>query len=149
MTRQFSAGGIVYKITDQTYWLIIKPRPSELFPTERYQLPKGHIEPGEKSEQASVREVMEETGITAKIIKKVGDNKYVIDMKDEKFFKISTYYLMEYVSGELTTNDEVSELFWLPFDEAKKKLSFSGDKKLLEKADELLRAGGPGSRSTS
>jgi hypothetical protein len=35
-------------------------------------------------------------------------------------------------------DDETSEVLWLPFDEAYKKLSFSGEKEMLIKAQDLL-----------
>lgn len=143
MKREFSSGGVVFKKNGGVFWLIIKPRPSKLFPNERYQLPKGHVREGESTEAAAVREVLEETGVKAKIIRKVGSNKFPLKIGDEKIFKIVTYYLMEYLSGELTVNDEVEELFWLSFDEARKKLTFYDDKKILD-----LAAGGPSSDST-
>lgn len=139
MRREFSAGGVVFKRTDDdVLWLIIKRRPSELFPAERYQLPKGHIETGESTEQTAIREVFEETGIRGKILAKLGSNKFVFSMGEEKIFKVVTYLLMEYVSGELTENAEVEKLFWLPFSEAKDLLTFANDKELLEKASNIV-----------
>ena len=35
-------------------------------------------------------------------------------------------------------DEETSEITWLPFDEAIKKLSYSGEKEMLKKAEELL-----------
>lgn len=140
MSRQFSAGGAVFKKTSEgVYWIVIKPRPSSLFPSNRFALPKGHLESGESSEQAAVREVLEETGVTAKIVSKVGVSKYPFKVGSEKIFKVVSYFLMEYVSGELSENEEVEELLWLPFEEAKKKLTYSDDKKILQSAAHLLQ----------
>lgn len=139
MTRQFSAGGVVFKRDGEIFlWLIIKPRPSKLFPTERYQLPKGHLEEGETTQTAALREVLEETGIQAKIIDKAGDTKYPLQIGQDRVFKIITYFLMEYVSGGPKVNDEVEQISWLPFEEAKKKLTFSDEKRTFQKASELL-----------
>lgn len=142
----FSAGGIVRK---GDLWLIIKCRPSELFPSIRFQLPKGQLEEGESSEEAALREVFEETGVNAKIISKVGYSKFPFEMNGEKYFKIVTYFLMEYESGKLTSNREVEESYWLPFEEARKKLTHSDDKKLLDKAGGLLSTIGPGGSSAA
>ena len=140
MTREFSAGGAVFtKNGSGINWLIIKPRASELFPGNRFQLPKGHLEKEETAEYAALREVLEETGITAKIISKAGTSKYPFKAGNEKIFKIVTFFLMEYVSGVLTQNPEVEELFWLPFEQAKKKLTYSDDKKILQQAFDLLK----------
>lgn len=146
MKREFSAGGAVRK---GNLWLIIKPRPSALFPSDRYQLPKGHVEKGESTEAAAIREVYEETGIRGKIIAKAGYSKFPMKMGAESIFKIITYYLMEYQSGELTSNDEVEELFWLSYFEARKKLTFSDDKKILDEANKLLSTIGPGGDSAA
>ncbi len=166
MTRQFSAGGTVYKNLSQSKrtlrsspasldaglrkglgasseqlvkWLIIKPKSSPDFPKERFQLPKGLIDKGESSQEAALREVREETGIKAKIIEKVDDAKIFFTFQGEKIFKIISYYLMEYISGEPSADHkEVDEVLWLPFEEAKKKLTYSTDKSVLQKANELL-----------
>lgn len=121
----------------EIHWLVIKPRPSELFPTTRFQLPKGHLENGESSEEAALREVLEETGIEAKIAGKIGVNKYPLEIGQERVFKIVTYFLMKFVSGKLTQNAEVEELYWLPLDEAVKKLTYANDRQILKKAAEM------------
>ena len=139
MKREFSAGGAVYKKTgDTVLWLIIKPTPSVDFPKNRYQLPKGHVEPGERVIDAALREVLEETGIKATIIKKILDSKYVFPFRGEKIFKVVTFFLMEYVSGEPTVNDEAEEILWLSYVEAYKQLTYSSDKQVLKKASEMF-----------
>jgi 8-oxo-dGTP pyrophosphatase MutT (NUDIX family) len=37
-----------------------------------YNIPKGHVEPGETVEEAAMREVAEETGITVRVVRKLG-----------------------------------------------------------------------------
>lgn len=133
------------KESGEIYWLIIKPKPSPDFPSDRWQLPKGMIEKGENSESAAVREVREETGVEAKIIEKVDTSKYVLTFvktnlyPDNKVFKIVTWYVMEYVSGEARAdNKETEEVFWAPFEKALKTLSFSSEKQVLKKASEVI-----------
>lgn len=89
---------------------------------------------------AAVREVFEETGIKGKIIGKVATSKYLITIRGEKIFKIVTFYLMEYASGKPTENEEAERVLWLPFAEAKKTLTYSNDKSVLQKASELLKS---------
>lgn len=140
MTRKFSAGGAVYKdIEGAILWLVTKPRPSAQFPKERYTLPKGMTEAGENTEETAVREVLEETGIDARIIKKIDYGKSIYEVDGEKIFKITTYFLMAYKNGEPTENDEVETVLWLPFSEAVNKLSYANEKKILQKASELLQ----------
>ena len=141
MLRQFSAGGAVYKTQDnKTYWLIIKPRPSKLFPTHRFQLPKGHIQEGESIENAAIREVHEETGINGRIVSKIGYSKYPLKIGEERVFKIVTYFLMTYASGQPTENDEVEKILWLPYEEAYKIITNTGEKSILEKASKMLKS---------
>jgi 8-oxo-dGTP pyrophosphatase MutT (NUDIX family) len=139
MTRKFSAGGVVYRITGETIlWLVTKPRPSLAFPNERFTLPKGEIEKNETPQETAVREVKEESGIEAKAVKKIDYGKSFYEIDGEKIFKVTTYFLMEYVSGEPRENEEVEEIFWLPLGEAKGKLSYGNEKKILQKGFELI-----------
>lgn len=146
MKRQFSAGGAVFKKvhsldkTGDILWLVIKPRPSKEFPKERYQLPKGLLEEKEKTENAALREVFEETGIKGEIVRKIADSRYVFSLKGEKIFKVVSYYLMKYLDGEPKENEEVEKIFWLPFFEASNKLTYSSDKQILKKASEMLQS---------
>ena len=67
-------------------------------------LPKGLIDPGEKPLEAALREVREETGITAVPITKLGDIKYVYVRSwgdGERVFKIVSFYLLRYESGRI------------------------------------------------
>ena len=55
-----AAGGVV---TDPAgRWLL-------MFRNGRWDLPKGHIEPGETAEAAAVREIAEETGVAAGVVR--------------------------------------------------------------------------------
>lgn len=105
---------------------------------KHWSFPKGLIDEGQTTEEAALREVREEGGVEADIIDKVGYSKYVYSFNGEKFFKVVTYFLMKYVSGDHKDHDfEVEESGWYSPDEALKQLSFSQDKELFKKALEL------------
>src|SRR5579859_7885346 len=87
--REFSSGGIVVRQRRGKWWMAaIEPsgrrgsarkrgraeRDSNGHPV--LALPKGIIDPGETPEQTAVREVREETGLTAEVLTKLGDSKY-------------------------------------------------------------------------
>lgn len=106
----------------------------------KWVLPKGLVEEGEKLEETAVREVEEECGIKTRVLAKIPEpEKYIYTMNGVKIFKMVSYFLMEYVSGDIKNHDfEMEEIEWLPFDEARERLNFHGAKEVLDKARELL-----------
>ena len=137
ITREFSSGGVVYK---KDKWLITRSAPSEIYPKSVWRLPKGWIDEGETTEETALREVGEEGGVEAKIIKKIETVKYFFTTSDKgKVLKFVTFYLMEWKKDLPQGFDgETSEIAWLPYKEAYQKLSFKGEKVVLEKAKDLL-----------
>lgn len=132
MKREFSAGGIVFKNNK-----VLLTKHSQ---NKHWSFPKGWIEKGQTVEEAALREVKEEGGVEAGIIDKIGYNKYVYTLNGEKIFKVVTYFLMEYLSGDPKDHDwEVEEAGWYKVDEALKQLTFSQDKQLLKKAFEIIK----------
>lgn len=138
MVRAFSAGGVVYrKKGGKTEWLLIKPRGSN-----HWRLPKGTIDKGEKSSETAAREVEEETGVKARILEKLGSEKYFFQLDGEKIFKIVTFFLMEYEDGKAGTLDrfahEVEKVEWVETEEALEKLTFKGEKEVLRRAQDII-----------
>lgn len=133
MRREFSAGGIVFNSNGQ----VLLTQHSQ---NKHWSFPKGLLDhPEETMEDSALREVKEEGGVEAKIIGKVGYNKYVYTLDGEKIFKVVTYFLMKYISGDIKDHDwEVSDIGWYKVEDALKRLTFSQDKKLLEQALEIL-----------
>jgi len=109
-------------------------------------LPKGLLDPGEKPDQAAIREVREETGLVAVPVIKLADSKYVYVRSwgdGKKVFKIVSFYLLRYESGEIDdiSDDmriEVKRALWLPLDEAARKLAYGGEREVVRKAREYL-----------
>lgn len=127
MKREFSAGGIVFNNGK-----VLLTKHSQ---NKHWSFPKGLIDPGQTSEEAALREVKEEGGVEAEVIDKVGYSKYIYTHNDEKIFKIVTYFLMKYVSGDIKDHDwEVEESGWYQPEAALKQLTFSQDKALLKQA---------------
>src|SRR5262249_24287518 len=98
--KQVSAGGLVYRDREKQLEVALILRRS-LSGQPVWGLPKGWVEPGESLEGAALREVKEETGVTARIIEKLGDIQYQFYSKEEKSYiqKTVHFYLMEYLSG--------------------------------------------------
>lgn len=137
MTREFSAGGIVFN--DKGQVLLVQTKSFRSFEQNGHALywgfPKGHVETGQTMKEAALREVLEEGGVKAEIIDKVGDSKYIYTRDGEKIFKVVTIFLMRYISGDHKDHDwEVSEASWFNPEEALEKLTFPMDREHLKKA---------------
>ena len=101
----------------------------------RWGLPKGAVSEGETSEQAALREVLEETGLQAEIVKPLDTIEYFFRAGDTLIRKRVDFYLMRYVGGTLTPQlSEVDDVEWVELSEAIQRASFESEKKLLETA---------------
>ena len=154
MIREFSAGGVVLRrISDAWHIAVIEPqKEGSENSTEKSKpvlaLPKGIIDPGEKPEQTAVREVFEETGITATLIRKLTDTKYVYVRSwgdKQRVFKIVSFYLLRYQSGRIDDvtpemRVEVKRALWLPLDEAPRRLAYGGERQVARKAQEFVES---------
>lgn len=140
MTREFSAGGIVFqKKGNKVFWLVAQHSQHK-----GWVFPKGLIGDnikGEKSEQTAVREVEEETGVKAKIIKKLPNPAtYWYVWQGDKRFKTVIYFLMEFVSGDIKNHDhEMSEVEWIETEKVLERLTYKSDKAAFEQAPELFK----------
>jgi ADP-ribose pyrophosphatase YjhB (NUDIX family) len=104
-----------------------------------WSLPKGHIEDGETVEQTAVREVKEETGISAHILQPLGSIDYWFVAERRRVHKTVHHFLLEAVGGELSDEDvEVTEVAWVPVTELEPKLAYADERKLVRKARALL-----------
>ncbi len=131
-TRQeHSSGGAVVAIRDgQPHVALIATRGRT-----RWGLPKGAVSQGETSEAAALREVLEETGITAKIVKPLDTIEYFFRAGDTLIQKRVDFYLMDYVGGELQPQlSEVDDVEWVELSSAIRRASFDSERKLLEMA---------------
>lgn len=108
----------------------------------RWGLPKGAVSQGETTEQAAVREVLEETGIEAEIVKPLDTIEYFFRAGDTLIRKRVDFFLMRYVAGELVPQlSEVDDVEWVELSAAIERASFESERKLLESAlQELLPA---------
>ncbi len=137
MTKEFSAGGIIFKLVGQDIKVLLIKNAALRDPTKAYWgFPKGHLEQDETPEVAALREVKEETGIDAEIIEKIDDEHYFfMHPQKGKISKKVTYYMMKYLSGEEQIQEaELLELGWFTPNDAFSMLSFKNDKTLLSKA---------------
>lgn len=139
MAREVSAGGVVVREREGVFEVAaIRPRGKKV-----WALPKGHVDPGETPDLTAAREVHEETGLTAKLVGKLGDIRYVYQWKGERIFKVVSFFLFTHQDGTINEIEEkmrveVDEAAWLPLSQAQTLLAYRGEKEMAKKAEELL-----------
>ena len=103
---------------------------------EGWVLPKGTVEEGEEYKETAVREVKEETGVSASIIKYVGKSQYTFNTSSDTIVKDVHWYLM--MSDNYYSKPQREEFFVdsgdYKYHEAYHLLKFTNEKQILEKA---------------
>jgi 8-oxo-dGTP pyrophosphatase MutT (NUDIX family) len=106
-----------------------------------WSLPKGHLEEGETSQQAAIREVHEETGIHGTVLRELGTIDYWFVVENRRVHKTVHHFLMRAVGGELSDEDiEVTEVAWVPLAELDQRLAYADERRLVRRALRLLRS---------
>jgi len=134
-----SAGGVAYRDNERALEVALISTARE----QRWQLPKGLIDPGETARDAAVREVREEAGIECEIVNEIEKIDYwYIERhsgEPERIHKTVFFFLMKYVSGDVADHDhEVHEARWFPIDEAVETLAFQSEKQILVMAKSMV-----------
>lgn len=137
--QQISAGGVVFRRRDAGVEVAL----ISVGEQSRWQLPKGLVGRVETPEQAALREVREETGLTCERVAPLETIEYWYFSKGGgarvRFHKRVHFFLMSYVSGDVADHDdEVNEARWIEIEEAAGMLAFSGEKKVLKQAREMI-----------
>jgi len=162
MVREISAGGVVIRNQKGVWWMAAIELPAaadapvpgatkrvaRAKPKPVLALPKGLVDPGEKPLETALREVREETGVTATPICKLADIKYVYVRTwagGERVFKIVSFYLLHYESGQIddiapAMRIEVARARWVPLEDAPKLLAYKGEKEVAHRALEYVKA---------
>ncbi|HKN17939.1 MAG TPA: NUDIX domain-containing protein [Candidatus Sulfotelmatobacter sp.] len=161
MVREISAGGVVIRNRDDNWWMAAIEPPGDQSRVETRSsrrggskakpvlaLPKGLVDPGEKPLETALREVQEETGVTAEPVTKLGDIKYIYSRSwgdGQRVFKIVSFYLMRYRSGRIDQitpemRIEVARASWVRLNEAAKLLAYKGEKQMARRALQYVLA---------
>jgi ADP-ribose pyrophosphatase YjhB (NUDIX family) len=136
--NEYSAGGLVVDLQGDV------PRGALIGRTDRHgrllwSLPKGHIEAGETAEQAAVREVEEETGISGEILAELGTIDFWFVAEGRRIHKTVRHYLLRATGGELSDADvEVTEVAWVPLPDIRAQLAYPDERGLVDAAGRLL-----------
>jgi 8-oxo-dGTP pyrophosphatase MutT (NUDIX family) len=105
----------------------------------RWSLPKGHVEAGETTEAAAIREVAEETGITGRVLAPLGTIDFWFVAEGRRIHKTVHHFLLMAQSGELSDEDvEVEEVEWVPLGELANRLAYDDERQLIQAVPGLL-----------
>jgi 8-oxo-dGTP pyrophosphatase MutT (NUDIX family) len=137
------AGGVVFRTKGgRVEYLLVQAKAD----AHQWVLPKGHIEPGEDARICAIREVREETGVWAEILKDRGEKGDratevafgMVEYKvDDKLVKVR-YYLMSALQAG-TPEERWRRHVWLPLDKARDRATHGSTRELLEIAETMRK----------
>ena len=119
------AGGIVVRGDHPPRLLLVRAKPAP----HDWVLPKGHIDPGETPEQTARREVIEEAGVEADVVRYVDLIEF--DSPRGEHGRCA-YYLMQFVRE--VPADEEREIRWASLDDALRLIEFDNTRSLIRVA---------------
>jgi ADP-ribose pyrophosphatase YjhB (NUDIX family) len=135
-----SSGGVVFRRTGgETHFLLIRD------PYENWGLPKGHIEGDESPEDAALREVTEETGLSSlTLIRELPTIDWYFRDRGRLIHKFCHFYLVESPAGEACPQlaEGITECIWRTFDVALSTVTYENARAVLRAAGEWLAANG-------
>jgi len=126
-----SAGGVVVReFEGNPHILLIRD------PYRKWGLPKGHLEPGEGQEEAALREVEEETGLSdLRLRADLGEIDWTFRKGGRVIHKYCRFYLMESDLGDPSPEiaEGITECRWLPVQEALRAVAYDNARVILRR----------------
>jgi len=139
MKHLFSAGIIVYQLKNkQIEYLLLQ------YGAGHWDFAKGKIEKNETKEETALRELHEETGLSAHIEPHFEETfSYIFRDYDKQLAQKTVYFFVgKATHDKIVLSYEHIDYVWLPYKEALEKLTFDNAKEVLKKAHEFLKNAG-------
>jgi bis(5'-nucleosidyl)-tetraphosphatase len=135
MPQERSAGVIVFRRAPEPQYLLLH------YTSGHWDLPKGHIEPGEAPQETARRELKEETGISdVQFLEGYRETlRYVFRQQGALVFKSVVFFLAETTQSEVALSHEHVGSDWLPYEAALARLTYKNARELLAKAREHVQ----------
>lgn len=134
MIEEVSAGGVV--IFSNTILLLKKFNGD-------WVLPKGRVEKNEEIKEAALREVLEESGVRAEILRYIGmvHYKYKNLKENQMVYKTVHWYLMKANSMECIPQKKEGfiDALFVHIDKAEDLVRYEDEKKIIAKGLEMVR----------
>jgi 8-oxo-dGTP diphosphatase len=131
--------GVVVLIVDDDMILLGK-RAKKVFMGEKWSLPGGFIEFDENFLSAAHREIMEETGLSIKIISIIS---VVSNFLSPELHTLVIVLLAKKISGMLRPGDDMEKLEWFPLSGPFPDMAFEADKHIINRYYKTKIAGTP------
>ncbi|ACC97636.1 ADP-ribose pyrophosphatase [Elusimicrobium minutum Pei191] len=137
IVSEFSCGGVVLEGRKVLLVQVKNMKGKKL-----WTFPKGHIEPGETPRQAALREVLEETGHKASIVRPIIRVKYAFTFQGNYVKKTVQWYLMKKL-GRIGKPDasEILAVRWVSVTKAKEMVQYPSDLRLIDMVETTLPPG--------
>ena len=133
-----SAGGIVVRHDgERVLYLLIRDS------YDNWGFPKGHVEPGERPEDAAMREVIEETGVPDVHLRgAIHTVDWYFRFRGRLIHKVCHFFLMETAHADTSPQEDegITACRWEPFDAAVDLVSYENARDVLRRAHDLVRA---------
>jgi 8-oxo-dGTP diphosphatase len=122
-----AAGGVVWREDASGARVAVIHRPKR----GDWSLPKGKLDPGERWEEAALREVLEETGCVARLAEFAASTWYVPNRTPKV---VLFWNMVLHKDGKLDAGDEVDEVRWMKPRSALDRLDHENERHVLERA---------------
>jgi bis(5'-nucleosidyl)-tetraphosphatase len=136
--QETSAGGVVFRVSaGRPVYLLIRDS------YDNWGFPKGHVEPDEAPEEAALREVSEETGVSDLSLRGVVDQiDWYFRFRGQLIHKLCRFFLLETSATETVPqhNEGITACRWVSFEDAEKLISYANARDVLRRAHEMILA---------
>lgn len=127
--REKSYGAVI--INEKKEFLLIRHKNGG-----HWDFPKGHKEAGESSKETALREVLEETGLTVRLIEGFKEKSRYSPKPGVE--KTVTFYLGFSMGEVQIQEEEILDFEYLTYDEAKARITFKESKSIIASAKQFI-----------